>query len=259
MANEQIELVFRYKTLDPQRTMQRIAEILVSHGIDEPEFELEGRKLSTSRLLSKLTDATSFDVTGHGLNFILGSLPRFQLDLLIIKTIAEVTVCWDDWVSGLIEGASFVMAWVVDVDYNHWQNAVDPQEYEEVGKSFAHLPLRSNRMPYPLDRMEIDTSRNPGRRYFGAGYIEAVGAIMWLGPSFWELTGAGKGKLEHLGWLERFDQTRNVIKIKAADGCFTTDEGELGKRQLQLRSVLFPHPVMDRFGKSHSATSATRH
>src|SRR5262249_19917002 len=114
MAKEQLELVFRYNTLDPQRTMQRIAEILVSHGIDAPEFELNGRKLSTSRLLSKLTDATSLDVIGNGLNFILVSLPRFQLDLLIIKATAEVAVYWDDWVSGLIEDTSFVMAWVVD-------------------------------------------------------------------------------------------------------------------------------------------------
>ena len=82
---------------------------------------------------------------------------------------------------------------------------------------------------------------------------------MWLGPSFWELTGADKGKLEDIDWLQRSEQTHNVIKIKAAESCFATDEGELGKRQLQLRSVLFPHPVLDRFGKSHSTTSATRH
>ena len=256
MAKEQIELVFRYKTLDPQRTMQRVAEILASHGIDAPEFELDGLKFSTSRLLSKLADATSLEVTANGLNFILGSLPRFQLDLLIIKSSSNV--CWDDWVSGLIEDTSFVMAWVVDTDYNHWQNAVDPQEYEVVGKSFAHLPLRPNGMPYPLDRMEIDTSRNPGRRYFGAGYIEAVGATMWLGPSFWEVTGADKGKLENQGWLQRFEQMHNVIKIRAADDCFTTDEGESGKRQLRLRSVLFPYPVLNRFGRGYSATSATR-
>jgi hypothetical protein len=105
-------------------------------------------------------------------------------------------VAWDDWVPGFAGDADFVMACVVDVDYDHWQNANDPLEYEVVGKSYAHLPLRSNGMPYPLDGMEIDTSRNPGRWCFGMGYIEAVGARMWLAPSFWELTGADRTKLE---------------------------------------------------------------
>jgi hypothetical protein len=251
MANEQLKLVFKYDTFDPQWTMRRVAEILVCHGIGAPEFESDGLKLSTPRLLSKLTGVTDFDVTGHGFNFIFASLPRFQLDLLIITTTDGAIVRWDDWVSGLIEGDHFVMAWVVDIEYDHWQNAVDPQQYEVVGKSFAHLPLRSNGMPYPLDRMEIDTSRNPGRWRFGAGYIEAVGATMWLGTSFWELTRADKRKLDNLKWLQCFEETQSVTRIKAADRCFTTGEGELGERQLALRSLLFPYQIPDRPGKRH--------
>ena len=250
MANEQLKLVFKYGTFDPQSTMQRVAEILFRHGIGAAEFTSEGLKLSTPRLLAKLRGATDFDVTGYGFNFVFASLPRFQLDLLMIKTTDAAIVHWDDWVSGLIdEGDHFLMAWVVDVEYDRWQNVVDPQEYEEVGKSFAHLLLRSNGKPYPLDRLEIDTSRNPGRWRFGAGYIEAVGATMWLGSSFWDATRADKRKLHNLNWLQSLEETQSVTRIKAADRCFTTGEGELGERQVRLRSLLFPHQLLDPPGK----------
>jgi len=245
MAREQLKIVFKYKTLDPQMAIRRVAEVFVRYGGKSPEFELSGLKLSELQLLSKLKSAVSFDIDGHGYNFILGSLPKFQLDFLIIRSTSEATVTWDNWSSEFVGDADFVMAWIVDVDYDHWQNAVDPQEYEVVGKSYAHLPLRPNGMPYPLDRMEIDTSRNPGRWRFGTGYIEAVGSIMWLGSSFWELAGADKGKLENVTWLKRFEQTPNTSKIEVADGCFTTGEGEFGERQLLLRSLLFPQQVSE--------------
>src|SRR5258708_1195921 len=117
MAREQLEIVFKYKGLSPQTTMQRIAEVFVRYGIKSPEFELSGRKLSMPRLLSKLKAATSFDIGGHGYDFILGSLPKFQLDFLIIRSTSEATVTWDDWISGFAGDSDFVMAWVVDLDY----------------------------------------------------------------------------------------------------------------------------------------------
>jgi hypothetical protein len=261
MAREQLQIVFKYKTLDSELAMRRVAEIFARYGITSPEFELSGRKLRTPRLISKLKAAANriFDIAGPGYEFILASLPKFQLDFLIIRSTSEATVSWDDWVSGFVGDGDFVMAWVVDVDYDHWQNAKDPQEYEVVGKSYAQLPLRSNEMPYPLHRMEIDTSRNPGRWRFGIGYIEAVGATMWLGSSFWELTSADCTKLENVPWLKRFEQTPNVFKIQAADACFATGEGQIGERQSQLRSLLFPVQVSDRRDTSYPPSTPTRH
>lgn len=239
--------------------MQRVAEVFVRYGINSPEFGLSGHKLSTPRLLPELRAVTSFDIDGYGYNFLFGSLPKFQLDFLIIKSTSEADLAWDDWVSAFDGNADFVMAWVADVDYDHWQNSTDPMEYEVVGRSYAHLPLRSNGMPFPLERMEIDTSRNPGRWRFGTGYIEAVGATMWLGSSFWELTGADRSKLENVTWLKRFEQTPNLMKIQAADACFTTGEGEIGERQFLLRTLLFPQQVSDRRGTSHPPSTSTRH
>jgi hypothetical protein len=259
MARQQLKIIFKYKTLNPQMTVRRVAEVFVRYGVKSPEFELSGRKLSAAQLLSKIGRAASFDIDGHGHNFLLGSLPKFQLDFLIIKSTSEGPMTWDDWISDFAEDSDFVMAWVVDVDYDHWQNAVDPREYEVVGKSYADLRLRPNGMPYPLDRMEIDTSGNPGRWRFGIGYIEAVGATMWLGSPFWELTGADKNKLENVTWLRRFEQAPNVLKIEAADICFTTGEGEFGKRQVQLRSLLFPQQIMDRRRTYYPASTSTHH
>jgi hypothetical protein len=245
MAIEQLTLVYEYERLAPERAIQRISELLVRQGIDMPEFELKGRKRSTSQLLSKLKGATSFDVTAHGFNFCHGSLPRFQLDVLYIRPTEDIVVGWDDWVSGFIDDTNFVMAWVVDADYNHWQNAVDLEEYELAGKPIDDIPLRQNGMPYPLNRMEVDTSRNPGRWRFGRGYMEAVGAAMWLGSPFWRLTGADRASLKSLKWLSVSEKTQKAISIRAADGCFTTSKGDIGERQRQLRSILFPEKAPD--------------
>ena len=133
MANEQLKFVFRCDTLDPQRTIQRVADIFVLHGIGAPEFELDGLRMSTPQLLAKVRGATNFDISGHGLRFIFASLPRFQLDLLIIRATAEAeaVVRWDDWASGLIEGNSFVMAWVVDAEYDHCNCSNDQHRIEQ--------------------------------------------------------------------------------------------------------------------------------
>jgi hypothetical protein len=259
MAREQLKIVLKFGTLNPQMIVQRVEEVFVLLGIKLPEFGLSGRKLSTPRILSKLRAATNFDIDGHGYNLIFVSLPKFQLDLLIIRSASDPTVMWDDWISRFSRDSDFVMAWVVDVDYDHWQNARDPLEFKVAGRSYAHLPLRSNGMPYPLDQMEIDTSHNPARWRFGIGYIEAVGATMWLGSSFWELTGADCRKLENVPWLKRFEQTSGLMKVQAADACFTTGEGEAGERQIQLRSLLFPQQVSDRRGTSYPPSSSVRY
>ncbi|WP_240791765.1 MULTISPECIES: hypothetical protein [Pseudomonas] len=70
----------------------------------------------------------------------------------------------------------FIQAWVSDIDYDFWQNATDPLEYECAGRSLFGLPMKSNGLPPPLDQMEIDTSGNPGRNVLGKGILRRLAA-----------------------------------------------------------------------------------
>lgn len=96
------------------------------------------------------------------------------------------------WVRPLSELREFRASRVYDDEYEFWQNAADPIQYKGSGRSYAGLPMKSNGLPYSVEQMVIDTSANPGRRIFRQGYVEAIGAIMWLGEQFWSLTGARK-------------------------------------------------------------------
>jgi hypothetical protein len=140
------------------------------------------------------------------------------------------------------------MAWVVDVDYHHWQNASDPLQYRAVGKPYAHLPMKSNGLPYPLEQMIIDISANPGRWRLRNGYHEVVAAVMWLGNAFWKLTEADRTKIENADWLKVSNSISSVIKVQSADKCFTTADGEEGELQDRLRLLLFGDRISKRVG-----------
>jgi hypothetical protein len=94
------------------------------------------------------------------------------------------------WLAPFLAGETFRQARLYDSEYEFWQNAADPLQYQARNRSHEGLPMRSNGFPPPLEQMVIDTSRNPGRRFLRRGFVEGVGCPMWLGETFWSLTGA---------------------------------------------------------------------
>src|SRR5262245_41538571 len=129
----------------------------------------------------------TFDLSGAGREFHLASVASAELDFLEVTSTQDSRASWDEWALRFIDSDDFIMAWLADREYERWQNAADPLEYKAAGRSYAHLPLVSNGLPYPVEQMIIDTSRNAGRRILRTGYIEVVGALMWLGAPFWSL------------------------------------------------------------------------
>jgi hypothetical protein len=135
---------------------------------------------------------------------------------------------------------SFIHARVYDIEYEYWQNTSDPLQYESAGKAYSHLPMKSNGLPFPLEKTIIDISNNPGRRVLRSGYIEAVGSIMWLGKEFWGLTNAKQKNICAQDWIACEALSASVILIKAAEPPFVQDEGEELNIQNKLRELLFP-------------------
>lgn len=144
------------------------------------------------------------------------------------------------WLLPFVDG-QFRYARFFDGEYEFWQNATDPLEYSARGWSSEGLPKKSNGLPPPLRQMVIDTSRNPGRRSLRKGFIESVGSPMWLGEAFWALAGSSRRTIGGLKWLHCEAWKQGVVRLRPADGPFTTAKGEMGELQDRLREVLYPN------------------
>lgn len=141
-----------------------------------------------------------------------------------------------------LENPGFVMSWIASREYDYWQNATDPLQYEAEGRDWSALPRISNGLPPPLQQEIIDISRNQGRRILRNGYVEAVGSAMYLAPRFWELTGGDPSKARQLA-IESEQQPSRVERIVFAAAPFSTDEGECGRIQEAVRSSLYSRDV----------------
>jgi len=245
MPRAHLTIVFKLDTFNVILALEHIQQVFVERGLPL-DGEVDGRSLKLPKVTEWLRKrgSTTFNLVGEAYEFDLGVVRNFNLDFLEIQSVAEPTVSWDAWASPFISDPNFIMAWVADSEYEHWQNAYHPLQYTAVGKSYAHLPMRSNGLPYPLEEQIIDTSANPGRRCLRNGYIEVVGGLMWLGELFWALTGASKDRVDRaFPWLQTSHPTPSVVRIHADEGYFRSAEGISARHQVDLRAVLFPSTV----------------
>jgi hypothetical protein len=246
-AKEEITLVFRLNSIDIGGVLQRIESVLSNEPkkltgfmlFDQPVGDL---REAYSRL--QISNRTTFHLVGLDYDLVFGRLTSYEFEFLSIKQNRPTDrIRCDDWVAPFITGTAFVMAWVADSEYQFWQNAHDPLQYRAAGRSFDHLPQKSNGLPYPLEQTIIDISANPGRRLVRKGYYEAVGALMWLGELFWAMTGASRSRLEDLDWLQVSFPHPSVARVQALAGMFREDTGHSREDQEKLRAILFPNTL----------------
>jgi hypothetical protein len=103
----------------------------------------------------------------------------------------------------------------------------------------AGLPMKSNDLPPPLDKMIVDTSRNPGRRILRDGHIEAIGHRMWLGPEFLaRVPGADRKSILAARELRVTERPDGLLEIVAQDAPFI--DTTTAEKQDRLRRLLFP-------------------
>ncbi|QCP54402.1 hypothetical protein FAZ95_36340 [Trinickia violacea] len=145
---------------------------------------------------------------------------------------------WGNWVKPFLALDGFVQAWGVDVQYNYWQNVRDPVEYQIFGRNYSHLPMRSNGLLSSVQRMEIDISGNPGRWMLRTGYVESVGAVMWLGERFWARVGQIRKRFLNVAeWLCVTEPAKGIVQIRASDRCFVGED--TASTQVRLRALLY--------------------
>jgi hypothetical protein len=239
MRAEQLFMIYRLRTLKVPVAVRTIGSIFVKYQVPLQGFRLDGRRVNLLRAAQTITKE-HFDLVGHGFDLDMAPVTNSDLDIFSIVSQNPSRISWDDWVTPFIDSPNFVMAWVVDCEYDEWQIAEDLMLYQTAGRPYDHLPLRSNGLPYPLEDTIVDISRNPGRWRHREGYIEAVGAEMWLGAPFWKMTGADQAHVESTRWLRVSRPAPSILKLEAADRPFTSAEGEPARLQEALRSLLYP-------------------
>lgn len=137
-----------------------------------------------------------FDVTLDEAEFRFSLVASYRHTLLQIKGCIENTADASRWMDALVSLSGFLHGRLYDKDYDSWQNTNDPGWYQRKKRPYQHLPMRNNGLPPPLNRMEIDTSHNPGRRVLRRGFVEAVGAPMWLSAKFLAQMGITESELQ---------------------------------------------------------------
>lgn len=175
-----------------------------------------------------------------GFELRFGVLPAMDYCFLVIEeSESHSDTSLEEEVGPILSVEGFIQAWVSEVEYDFWQSATDPLEYECVGRPLSGLPMKSNGLPPPLDEMEIDTSGNPGRNVLRQGYIEAIGSTMWLGNPFWESAGVDRFASISLLESEGFEvfECGRFCKVVTSDKVFS-DDSTLEK-QRALRRILF--------------------
>lgn len=243
IREEELTIIFQFGTLSSHLGVQAIQIVFARYGIPLTGFALDsGKQMSLLKAISRLerSHENNFNLTGQGFEFDLSPIRNSSLDRFTINSSTPSALPWDDWVAHFADNSNFIMAWVGDSEYDHWQNAYDPLQYSAVNKPYTHLPMKSNGQPYPLERTIIDTSANPGRRILRDGYVEVVGTPMWLGAQFWHLTHADQMQVENEPWLRVSRPLPHVTRLQAAEQCFVTAENGSGELQSKLRSILFP-------------------
>jgi hypothetical protein len=62
---------------------------------------------------------------------------------------------------------------------------------------------------------------------------------MWFGERFWQVSGASKQEVLSAPWLRCTEIVPGLLRVQAAEQCFSTDQGEAGDLQRKLRASLF--------------------
>lgn len=243
MMFEKLNIVTNFGAFKAKFLLNSILILFGKHGIPTNGFTLYGEPVDLVNVVTILrkSNRQTFLLVGQGFEIDLASIHRYEIDILSIKAEIPSTILWDDWISSIEGVTKIIEAWVVNAEYDYWQNAFDPVQFTSQGRQWEHLPMISNGLPPPLEKTIVDTSQNLGRRILRIGYVEAIGYLMWLGDKFWSLSGANKNDVLKQHWINNQILENGLLRIQIGNNSFSSDEGSEGVDQQQLRQLLFPN------------------
>ncbi len=234
----QLELVFELDSLAADDVAKRVIEALHLSGKSVRLYE---KQMTAQAAIDKITEdgKPSFNIETDGAFIHFSTVRAFQLQSLTVGMSKSCPLSvWQEIAGPFLGCKGFVQGCLVNSDYSFWQNAADPLQYQAAGRSVAGLPMISNGLPKPLQKLVIDTSANPGRRIFRVGYIEMIGHVMWFGPRFWALAGLSRRQdLLACADLRTSEMRHGILRTIASEDAFA-DESSTDIQNL-LRALLF--------------------
>ncbi|MFL1553053.1 hypothetical protein ACI77I_28920 [Pseudomonas sp. D47] len=238
---KRFKFVFDVESISGLQVLALVREFL-NKVYSPAAFFLHGVKTDIKTLEKEILKKKSWPsgLVSSGFELRFGLLPALGYCFLVLEELeSHNNAQLEEEIEAILGMEGFIQAWVSDVEYDFWQNATDPLEYEGSGRSLSGLPMRSNGLPPPLDQMEIDISENPGRSVHRQGYIEAIGSTMWLGDLFWKRVGMDRLVIISLLKKQGFKvcDHGSFFKVITSDDVFS-DDSTLGK-QRALRQLLF--------------------
>ena len=206
------------------------------------KVDLNGKKMTIDRVrdvISKIS-IEHFNVRLSEIDFRFIDIIGSNYGFICVKNESDsIKFDWSDLVNRFYKEEKFIQAWLSDIEYELLQNAKNILQYKLLNKPYEHLPMKHNGKQPPLGRDEIDTSKNPGRRIIkeSEGYIEAIGAKIWLGDEFWERVGTKKETIMETFSKELEVISDSLIKLTFQENLFTENSDK--ELQDKIRRVLF--------------------
>ena len=238
---ERIEFVFSFGSVDAADIWKAIELVLSQNGLAQNTATFYGREYEFSSIISEIDrqNKKAFNIEMRNLSFLFSSIIKYRQCLLQITVKEEISRdWWLLWVDSLVSIGGFTQAWLVDVEFDFWQNAEDPIEYKAKEKSLTGLPMISNGLPPPLEQHVIDVSKNLGRRKVCDQYVEAIGSYMWVTSKFFELIGRNKEDIESSSDISIEGVGGDVHCISVGTDLFRDSTTEVLQRA--LRDSLYP-------------------
>ena len=238
--NAELNIISGLEHLPAEKYLGIIRRVLIERGILLSGFMLYGKPIDLigGSEAFKATERKAFLLEGERWQFHRACLQYYTMDIFRIQADWGLLDA-ERWITEVAAEVPITQAWVVNTEYDYWQNAEDPLEYISRGISIERLPKRSNGLPLPLEQTVIDISKNPGRRILRKGYVEAVGSPMWFGPGFWRLAGENRRRLIAEQWTKCTEDKNGLLRIQPSETPFSSSSDDSVGIQLRLRNLLF--------------------
>ena len=150
----------------------------------------------------------------------------------------NLPIDWSDLVELLSSMAPLVVAKSTLSLYSAWQNCEDIGRYTRQFGSAVNFKQYEKGDP-PVNRIVLDTSRNPGRNHVRDALSLGVSAEMWLGPAFWQFAPCRKEEVLAADFFLEVRDTPQFLYLKSWPHPFTRPDGEQGRIQQMLWRLLF--------------------
>ena len=228
MKGQRLDIIYGIKTVSVLDAWSIILGYIISIGYPiDADAKIYEKKIKLNKIYDflKKNGKTHFRITIGNLSVGYCAVTAWKHVLIDVESKeCPSKLNWNGLIERFLDKETFIQAWISDMEYVFWQNAADPMEYMQHNVSYDNLPMKSNGLPPPLEKRVIDTSKNPARRIIRMGYVEAIGSVMWLGDSFWEIT--GRSKMDVVGaYIGKSEFIRDdVLKISLyhEHGLFTS-------------------------------------